>query len=92
MSTITVRCECGERLKLDVVWARQQLRWNRLYSFGDHVTDLRAFVMRWLAVRHDWLYVGGELGKTTVTMTCPKCRVKLARATVDPSEPDEPKR
>lgn len=72
---ITVKCDCGEiASKIDVDHAARQLRWSGHFGYGQHVTDPRAFVMRWLKVRHGWIYVGGRLGKSTLTMVCRKCR------------------
>ena len=80
---ITVKCDCGEQVKIAVEHAKRQLRWKGLYGFGDHVSDPKAFVMRWLSVLHGWQYVGGRIAKSTLTMTCPKCRKKLADEAVD---------
>ena len=76
---VTVKCDCGEiASKIDVDHAARQLRWSGDYGFGQHVTDPRAFVMRWLKIRLGWIYVGGRLGKNTLTMVCGKCRNKHA--------------
>ena len=83
---ITVRCDCLEQVKVDVYYAKQQLRWNGLYNFGDHVSDPKAFVMRGLTAFHGWICIGGRIGKTTLTMTCPKCRKKLPDLPVDPED------
>lgn len=84
---IRVDCDrCGESLKVDPAYAKTQLRWKGHYGFGDHVTDPKAFVMRWLTALHGWIYTGGRIGKTTITMTCPRCRSKLPGLPVDPEE------
>jgi hypothetical protein len=75
---ITVLCDCGERIKVDVAYAKSQLRWKGLFGFGQHVSDPKAFVMRWLVAVHGWGYTGGRIAKTTLTMTCPKCREQLS--------------
>ena len=85
---ITVRCRnCLEQVKIDVAFARQQLRWKQRYAFGDHVSDSRAFVMRWLTTLHGWIYLGVPLGKTTITMLCLSCRER--RRPVLPTDPEE---
>jgi hypothetical protein len=83
---ITVKCDCGEQVKVDASYAKTQLRWKGLYGFGDHVSDPKAFVMRWLTAIHGWIYTGGRIAKTTLTMTCPKCREKLPGLPVDPED------
>jgi hypothetical protein len=83
---VTVICPCGDRLKIDPAYAKTQLRWKGLYGFGDHVNDPKAFVMRWLVTVHGWQYVGGRIAKTTLTMTCPKCRAKLPMNAEDPED------
>ena len=83
---ITVLCDCGERLKVDPAYAKTQLRWKGLFGYGQHVTDPKAFVMRWLVAVHGWVYTGGRIAKTTLTMTCPKCREKLPGLPVDPED------
>ena len=83
---ITVKCDCGEQVKVDAEHAARQLRWKGLFGYGQHVSDPRAFVMRWLTAVHGWIYVGGRLAKTTLTMKCPKCRAKLPELPVDPDE------
>lgn len=83
---ITVLCDCGERLKVDPAYAKTQLRWKSLFGYGQHVTDPKAFVMRWLVAVHGWIYTGGRIAKTTLTMTCPKCREKLPDLPVDPDD------
>ena len=82
---ITVRCECGAEAKIDVAYAKEWLRAQRAYSFGDHVSDGRAFVIRALTLA-GWIYIGGRLGKTALTMTCPVCREKLPGLPVDPED------
>ena len=84
---IRVDCvRCGESIKADPAYAKSQLRWKGLFGFGDHVTDPKAFVMRWLTAMHGWIYTGGRIGKTTITMTCPRCRAKLPGLPVDPED------
>lgn len=84
---IRVDCgRCGESVKVDPTFAKRQLHWNGLFGFGQHVTDPKAFVMRWLTAMHNWIYTGGRIGKTTVTMTCPRCRPKLPGLPVDPED------
>lgn len=83
---ITVLCDCGTRIKIDATYARTQLRWSGNFGFGQHVSDPKAFVMRWLVVTHGWIYTGGRIAKTTLTMTCPKCREKLPGLPVDPDD------
>lgn len=83
---IRVNCECGTSVKIDSTFAKTQLRWKGLYGFGDHVSDPKAFVMRWLTALHGWIYTGGRIAKTTLTMTCPKCRAKLPGLPVDPED------
>jgi hypothetical protein len=83
---ITVLCDCGERLKIDPAFTKQQLRWKGLFAYGQHVSDPKAFVMRWLVAVHGWIYTGGRIAKTTLTMTCPKCREKLPGLLVDPDD------
>jgi hypothetical protein len=83
---VTVRCDCGENVKIESDHAARRLRWSGKFGYGQHVTDQRAFVMRWLTVEHHWIYVGGRLAKSTLTMLCPKCRLKLPGLPVDPDE------
>ena len=78
IDVVTIRCACGEGLKVAVAAARLRLRAERLYGYGDHVTDARAFVMRWANLFHGWISAGGRLGKTTVTMRCPACRARCS--------------
>jgi hypothetical protein len=61
------------------------LRWRGVYGFGNHVRDPKAFVMRWLTALHDWIYTGGQITATTVTMTCPQCR-PTPELLVDPED------
>jgi len=77
---------CGESLKIDAAHAKTQLKWKGLFGFGQHVSDPRAFVMRWLTAVHGWMYSGGGIGKSTITMTCRKCRAKLPGLPVDPED------
>ena len=83
---ITVKCECSTSIKIDAEYAKQQLRWKGLFGFGQHISDPKAFVMRWLTAVHGWIYTGGRIAKTTLTMTCPKCREKLPGLPVDPDD------
>jgi hypothetical protein len=85
---IRVDCgHCANSVRIDPVHAKTQLKWKRVYGFGDHVTDPKAFVMRWLTACHGWIYSGGRIGKTVLTMTCPKCRAtKLPELPVDPDD------
>lgn len=64
---------CNVRVKVDIEMAKVELKKARAFAFGLRVSDDRAFPMR-LLVRKGWKYDGGRLGKTTVTMVCPKCR------------------
>lgn len=74
---IRVDCaRCPQSVKADPTFAKRQLRANHHYDNGDQVSDPRAFVMRWLVALHGWIYEGGRLGRTTVTMACPACRVE----------------
>ena len=75
-----IRVDCGycaESVRIDPVHAKTQLKWKGLFGFGQHVSDPRAFVMRWLTACHGWMYTGGRMGKSTITMTCRRCRAKL---------------
>ena len=72
---ITIRCKsCVRTVEADLAFAKQQLHWHRQFGFGKHVRDPRAFVMRWMAALHGWIYVGDAVEETRVTMRCPKCR------------------
>jgi hypothetical protein len=85
---ITVNCLCGERLKIDAAYAKTQLRWKGLFGFGQHVSDPKAFVMRWLVTVHGWSYTGGRIAKTTLTMTCPRCCAKSPKLPDDDLDVD----
>lgn len=77
---------CGESVRTDATYVKMQLRGRGHYGFGNHVSDPKAFVMRWLTVMHGWIYTGGQIAKTTLTMTCPRCRPKLPGLPVDPDD------
>lgn len=85
-AVVTVQCECSARVKVDVQFAKERLIVSGDFGFGRHVSDPRAFVMRFLTIHHGWLYVGGRLGKSTLTMACPTCRKKLPGLPVDPDD------
>lgn len=85
---ITVKCRCGTSVKMDTGAAQRALRalGPRAYGYGDHVTDPRAFVMRLLVIKYDWVCGATVIGKTTITMVCPKCKKKLPRFEPDPED------
>jgi hypothetical protein len=88
---ITVRCDCGEQVKVDSSFAKAQLRWKGHYAYGDHVSDPKAFVMRWLVILHRWSYTGGRIAKTTLTMMCPRCHAKHEPLILDADPEDQRK-
>lgn len=73
---VRIVCEaCGKTLRLDTDVAREQLRHTRHgvdWSFGGHVTDPRAFPIRLASIAR-WRYVGGDIGRTVISMMCPTC-------------------
>jgi hypothetical protein len=86
VAVVTVQCECRARVKVDVQYAKEQLIKSGDFAFGRHVSDPRAFVMRFLKIHYGWIGAGGRLGKSTLTMVCPKCREKLPGLPVDPDD------
>jgi hypothetical protein len=76
---------CSNSVRISATYAQHELHANGAFGFGRHVTDPKAFVMRWLTLS-GWLYSGGRIAKTTLTMTCPKCREKLPGLPVDPDD------
>lgn len=80
-SLVVICCgNCGERVKVDVENAKNKLRYHSRYGFGAHVTDFRAFAMRLMHMK-GWLYEGGRIAKSTLTMMCPKCVAKAPMVT-----------
>lgn len=79
---ITVVCDCGERVKVTVENAKALLRREGRFAFGSHVSDPKAFVMRWMVTARGWIYGGGRIAKTTLTMTCPECRARHLRSEI----------
>lgn len=74
-SVVTICCgTCDQRVKVDIERAKRELKADREYGYGDHVSDPRAFAMRLLSNR-GWRYGGGSgrIAKSTLTMTCPAC-------------------
>lgn len=60
---VLARCACGDSARANVP-----------DDSPKHV-DPRAIAMQALT-RHGWQYRGGRIGKSTVTMTCARCRAK----------------
>lgn len=75
MKRFVVRCSCNETVLADLRFAKNQLQWRKLFAFGAHIEDPRAFVMRWVTLL-GWMYVGGELEVNLISMRCPRCRAR----------------
>jgi hypothetical protein len=74
---VKVICLCGESVRVEVDKVKNALRYReREYGFGDHVSDPRAFVMRYMGCK-GWRWRGVPLGKSTITMECPRCRAQV---------------
>ncbi len=74
---IRITCTCGAGSRRDTDRDRARLRdlGGDAYGYGDLVSDPRAFSMR-LFKFSGWRYTDGEIGRTVVAMTCPKCLVR----------------
>lgn len=62
--------DCTGSVRVDTEMARRALKVRLAFGFGRHVTDERAFAMRLLTL-DGWLYMGRDLGRSTVSMRCP---------------------
>lgn len=82
---ISIRCDqCSNSDKIEDHVVKRLLREDHDYAYGDHVSDPRAFAMRFQSIRN-WKYTGVPMGKSTVTMTCPNHRERPYEADEDPA-------